>query len=417
MPCPFSPHTLRDARSPNVGNETNARQIEGAAVARDKGYNIKERSGPRGTSYTVEIWDARAGRYGLRRTFAQRKHSGRKDVAFRAAKEYGRDQAAAVRAEVKAVQLQSGCPTRAALDLFLDDLARRQCNPTYMANIRRRLRDLHRYCPDLAGRDAPRQCYTWWSAWCDEPAQIGNRKGVKGKTTTGKPKGITTRNDGLANLKAFCAWCYRARALTGLPHALDVDWIQALKAEHKVKPIFTLDELGRCLRMAGDPYRIRFAFGLYLGARFSEMKQARWDDLQGGFHLLRGKGRKERLAPMQAEVATLLRLHRRSGEHGGEWVMPEHVRRMDSGNNAKRFDAFLRRAGVAKAGRTFHSLRHCYAGLMTATGETTSLLQQYMGHSESDMTMHYSQLALRYREEVDGWPRGRLPVLRSAAQG
>ncbi len=132
--------------------------------------------------------------------------------------------------------------------------------------------------------------------------------------------------------------------------------------------------------------------------------------------LLRGKGRKERLVPLQPELATLLRLYRRAGNDHDGFLFPDNIRRDDGGNLARRFDAFIKAADIPKAGRSTHSLRHCYAGLMTGSGEPTALLQAYMGHSQSDMTQHYAQAAARYRSGVAAWGRGKFTLLKNRVQ-
>lgn len=126
--------------------------------------------------------------------------------------------------------------------------------------------------------------------------------------------------------------------------------------------------------------------------------------------LVRGKGRKQRLVPIQKELEPYLERHREEHDYDG-FLFPAHVRTCDLSNAVKMFDRFLRHVGIEKKGRSTHSLRHCYAGIMTATGEPTAMVQAYMGHSQSDMTRHYAQIAARYRGDVDVWSRGCLQLL------
>lgn len=367
-----------------------------------KGYTITTESRKSGTAVIARVWHPARKRYTEKRSFGSWK--------FDSVREAER---AAVRwAKAKHRRFLAGqedgrggrVDTARVLAEYLEDRRSRGGNTGHIATVRRRLRDLHKFMPDMAAQDAPRQAHTWWKVWCEEIGEAGRGKGM--------PKSERTRNNGLGDLRALVNWAWRYRALTGLEVPVDLDWIQPLRVPQKVRPQFTLEELRACLRCR-RPFRVRFALYLYLGARLREALRLRWSDFQGGMVLLRGKGQKERLAPLQPELATILRIYRR--EHpgfDGDWLFPVSGREDDSGNLAHRFDCHLRAAGVAKAGRSTHSLRHCYAGLMTATGEPTALLKSYMGHSQEKMSEHYAQMAARYRESVEGWERGRLRVLR-----
>ena len=376
------------------------------------GFRIDRREGVKGVSFRVQIWDPAGLAYATSKTFAARKLGNARE-AERAAERWGREQVTALRATGTPLYRGAGGETKKILGMYIDDLVSRGANPTALANVRRRLESLSRFCPDLAADGAGRQVYEWWRAWCDEPAQIGHKSGVSvAKTTTGKPKSLRTKNNGLTDCKAFLHWAWNARALTELRRPVDCDWIKKHREESTVKPQFSVDELRRGLRAHADPFRVRWALYLYLGARSREVLQLRWDHFEGGHVLLSGKGRKQRLVPVQVELRTILRLYRRGGGDFEGYLFPPALRRADGGNLSKRFDAFLERCGIPKNGRSTHSLRHCYAGLMTATGEPTALLQAYMGHSQSDMTRHYAQMAARFRDFVDGWGRGKLRLLR-----
>lgn len=106
---------------------------------------------------------------------------------------------------------------------------------------------------------------------------------------------------------------------------------------------------------------------------------------------------RERIVPLQPELAEIL------GQPGaaGDPVAPR-LEAIDS----RRFARFLARCGVPAAGRTPHSCRHTYAGLMTATGVPGALLGAYLGHSSADTTAIYTKLAGRYAQAVGDWPRG-----------
>jgi integrase len=280
-----------------------------------------------------------------------------------------------------------------------------------MRDMQRRLSSLHQLCPDLNNPQAGQQIYNWWQQWRIEPIGFGNTAKKTGIQHTQKMKSPRTQNHGLSEVKTLVNWAWRSRALTGMRFELDLSFINPVRLEKKLKAQFTIDELAMGLRLHDHPYRVRFALYVYLGARRSEILQLKWSDIEGGMVKLRGKGMKERLTPMQSELATILRVHRRNGAERDGFIFGPSIRCDDGGNLTKRFNSFLKAAGIEKADRTTHSLRHCYAGLMAATGEPTALLQAYMGHSDSEMTTHYAQMAARYRSAVVEWPRGMLKIL------
>ena len=73
------------------------------------------------------------------------------------------------------------------------------------------------------------------------------------------------------------------------------------------------------------------------------------------------------------------------------------------------FRSYLRACVVPVDGRSPHSCRHTYAGLMTATGLPSGLLSAYLGHSSAATTLGYLSLAGRYAQgEAGQWRRGDL---------
>lgn len=70
-------------------------------MSEQQGYRIRRREGKKGPSWTVEVWEVAAGRYGLTRTFAARKHKDGRE-AERAALRWAKDEATKQRAGVAA---------------------------------------------------------------------------------------------------------------------------------------------------------------------------------------------------------------------------------------------------------------------------------------------------------------------------
>ncbi len=387
-------------------------------------FHISQRDGVQGPSWTVRIWDTKKKKYSLTKTFAARDYGEghtkkAQKIASDMAAAYGEEMAAKMRAGVVAGNIAGRhCSTADCLALYIEHLESSGSNGTYVANIRKRLAGLSGVLPylDMAGAD--RLAYEWWQSWCNEPCEVGyvtkgERHPLRLRDNGRKPKSVGTRNNGLRNLKSFVNWCWDYRSVTGLIERVDLSWIKKLREEHTIKPQFNLWELQTGLCLVDHPYVIRWALYCYLGLRTREAIHLRYDDFIEGYVIIRvAKGKKQRVVTMQAELWPFVELHRSAGHDYAGYLFPDNLRRSQS--LPKHFDRFLRDAGIDKGGRSTHSLRHCYAGLMTATGEPTAMVQSYLGHSDGDMTMHYAQMAAFYRSAVNGWPRGVLELMTGA---
>jgi integrase/recombinase XerC len=232
-----------------------------------------------------------------------------------------------------------------------------------------------------------------------------------------------TRNRWLVTVRGLCRWAMRRRRLERDP----TEMLERASVPEYLRPQFTVDELQRCLAQShyrcprgdepkADPYHLLFAVLAYTGLRFQEAAHLRWEDIDwlgrvvmvrlaaGG----RVKRQRERLVPLQAELAEILEPHRKDAGHlfkGKSW------------NPTRGFQNFLTRARVLVEGRSPHSLRHTYAGIMTASGVPGPLLSAYLGHTSAATTMEYTKLAARFVSVTAGWRRGEMRIVTSASEG
>jgi len=233
-------------------------------------------------------------------------------------------------------------------------------------------------------------------------------------------RGIEGAN--LRTLRAFVHWDQRRRpALRGLDDDLSLG-LDPMKVTDAPKATFTLDELRRMVAAVDDPYWPRACLRLYAGLRQEEAETCTWDavDLPGRCIEVLGKGRKIRLAPICDELAHLLQVPewpRGWSAVGG----PRLVRGkpVDGRGQARQsriqgadFERFLARLGIEKGRRSQHSLRHCFAGIMAATGVRGAIVGTWMGHSVSSVTAEYQEEAARYLATCADWPRGQPQLLR-----
>jgi integrase len=276
---------------------------------------------------------------------------------------------------------------------YLTDLHARGRVDSHRKEVKRVLEQLAKAVPNLQHATAAVEL----ERWLNEATKDNSR---------------ATRNRWLVTVRGLCRWAMRRRRLERDP----TEMLEKASVPEYLRPQFTVDELRRCLAQTHfkcprgdepkeDPYHLLFAVLLYTGLRFQEAAHLRWQDVDWSGRVLlvqlaagaRVKRQRERLVPLQDELAAILEPRKKPSGHlfrGKTW------------NPTRGFQAFLGRAGVAVDGRSPHSLRHTFAGIMTATGLPGPLLSAYLGHTSAATTMEYTKLAARYVSAVSGWPRG-----------
>ncbi len=359
----------------------------------------------RGNSWRADAWDPQAGKY-LTKTYRQAE-----DAAKWAA-----DQHARFRTRV---EILSQVTTEYLVRDHLAELRRLGRSDSHVDDMERTLigaelkpgetRDHLTFVeavPDIAHRDARSQVRAWLSGQTDICAR--------------------TRNKHLGYALAIGNWAVEERHMVSNP----LIGIKPESYAKTLKPQFTISELrtitnsdhlatftiprpkrkGRfspdeetCLRTGRDPFHPRACLMLYAGLRAEEVVGIRAKDIDLGGKMLRafGKGQKERLVPMQDELAAVLRpLVQAATDPEAPLLI------LDDKNQRRTFQDFLERWKIPRDGRSPHSLRHGYAGLMTATGTPSLLLQAYMGHVSNATTGDYAKLSSKYAAAVQDWPRG-----------
>lgn len=285
--------------------------------------------------------------------------------------------------------------TRVIVDDYLDWLENtKKRSPSHVRNVKRCLlgndkaRGLVAVLPDPAQGDARQRVEAWL-----------NELDMKARTKV----------QYLVTAKTLFNWAIPRKYITEHPIAL----AETEEPDDYLKAQFTVDELRKIVGAWDDPLHLLVCLMAYAGLRYEEAAFLRWEDIAGGMVMVRldtgarVKRRKERMAPVMPELAAILDAVRPTEAKGRIW-------QGSTANPSRHFDAFLVRLKIARGERTQHSLRHCYAGLMTATGVPSLLLRAYMGHTSEATTAGYSQLAALYAQEVREWPRGELRFLHGA---
>lgn len=273
--------------------------------------------------------------------------------------------------------------TAALGDRYLKALAKAKATEDHRADVGRILTQLATEAPDVTAPGVAATVEEWIGGLAAPPRRLA----------------IPTRNRYLHTIKAFGAWLVAVGALTASPFAV----IDPAALPVRLPDQLGIDELRKLTRRRRDRYWRRFVIELYLGLRESEANALTWVkvDLSGRVVDVIGKGNKQRLVPIPRELADEMKKWKRGG-----LVCP-----LPTVHTWREFQAFLSRAKVPRNGRSPHTLRHCYAGLMTATGVPSILLAAYMGHTSTETTAGYAGMATRYVAAVTEWKRGEFELM------
>lgn len=330
-----------------------------------KGFRTYKRGG----SWVGAAWDPATQKYKTK-TFGPKEE----------ARVWARDQAAKFATRVDHL---GTLKTRSLSTDFQADLLRRGKSASHRADVARVLSSYAQAVPDMLAPRARVMTETWLAGLTDLAA--------------------ATRNRYLATVRAMANWAARRDLLPRNP----LTAVEREKVPSFLKEQFTYEELVHLTCADGDPYHLRWCALIYLGLRITEPLSMTFEkiDREGRMAAVTGKGNKERLVPLPDEFLALLPAGR-TGKVFGD------VR----ANRYREFLGFLARQGIEKRGRSPHSTRHTYAGLMTASGVPSALLQAYMGHVSSATTSHYAKMATRYVSVAAKWQRGQLR-LRSSPLG
>ena len=270
---------------------------------------------------------------------------------------------------------------------YIANLSARGRSPSHLANVRRTLGALCKTVPQLTARGAGLAIEALLDAARVSPS---------------------SRNRMLVEIRACCRWAMRRDLIATDPTRA----IERATVGRYLRPQFTVAELVRLLSLpTPDPaWHRRFALLVYAGLRADEADALTWadTDLAGrvllvrhhaGHRLKRGR---ERIVPLQPELSAIL------GEPG---QLSTQTAPIPDSNDRRGMAKFLELHGVPVAGRSPHSCRHTYAGLMTATGVPGGLLGAYLGHSSAATTQIYTQLSALFVASVDGWKRGEFSLV------
>ncbi len=215
----------------------------------------------------------------------------------------------------------------------------------------------------------------------------------------------------LATLRSFYKFLVRMGELTDSP----VRIIRTPKQERRLPKFLDPDEIERLLEApkGNDLLTLRdraILETLYsTGMRVSEACQLNVDDLDtfGEVIRVRGKGKKERLAPVGSFALKAVRCYqeaRQADPNSGSFdrkpmFLNRHGKRLSQRSVRRKLAKYLVEAGLDPSVSP-HTLRHSFATHMLNRGADLRAVQELLGHRSLSTTQIYTHVTMRRMQEV-----------------
>jgi len=188
------------------------------------------------------------------------------------------------------------------------------------------------------------------------------------------------------------------------------------RGEKRARRPFSLDELRAVLSVADEEWKSMILFGLYSGARLSDVATLTWENVDLPARELRFIARKTGKViilpldgPLAAHVETLsVSDTAKAPLHPRAFAIVEKQRR--TGHLSNHFADLLAQAGLRRkqahrkindkevgrcrrnAGISFHSLRHTAVTLLKEAGIPQAVVMELVGHDNEEMNQHYTRV-------------------------
>jgi integrase/recombinase XerC len=221
--------------------------------------------------------------------------------------------------------------------------------------------------------------------------------------TSGYSKTTVARK--LATLRSF----YKYLARVGRVEASPVSVIRTPRQDKRLPRCMDVGEI-KALLVAPDTDTLLGARDRAIletiysaGLRISELTALNVEDLEEFSEALRirGKGRKERLAPLGGPAVTALGryIEMRGRPRRGALFVNKAGTRLSARSVRRRLDKYIQQAGIA-GHISPHTLRHSFATHMLNAGADLRSVQEMLGHASLSTTQVYTHLTTRRLKEV-----------------
>jgi len=258
---------------------------------------------------------------------------------------------------------------------------------------------------DLSDRTLPARCQRW----------LGRLTAQRPGQRSATPASARVRNHHLAILRSVAAFGVRRRLVVANPF-LAVD---RFDESRRHRPVYTLAELREMVSEAhrADPWWPFAMLAVYTGARSETLRSITWAMVDWSAGKLRipaelMKANADLRATIQAELRAVLEA---APGVGSATILPPGIAGLTSDATNERMQAYLERIGIEPNGRSVHAIRHSHASLLVATGLSSFLTMDRLGHSSTQTSKHYSAGADEFRDAVraEGWTEGELFLRRA----
>ena len=216
----------------------------------------------------------------------------------------------------------------------------------------------------------------------------------------------------LATLRSFYKFLVKRNQLSSNP----VVSIRTPKQDKKLPRFLEYDQVKKLLETPpvntwlGARDRAIFETLYSTGMRVSELVALNMDDIDflGEVVHIRGKGKKERLAPIGSSALQVIqhymefrdkRAQSNSNFDAKVLFVNKHGRRLSTRSVRRKMDKYLKIAGLDPA-ISPHTLRHSFATHMLNNGADLRSVQELLGHQSLSTTQIYTHLTTKKLKEV-----------------
>jgi len=216
----------------------------------------------------------------------------------------------------------------------------------------------------------------------------------------------------LATLRSFYKYLVKANQVVSNP----LTSIRTPKQEKKLPRFLEYDEVKRLLdtppmdTWLGARDRAILETLYSTGIRVSELVALNLDDVDflGEVIHIRGKGKKERIAPISSSalqcIQHYIEFRNRRAQNNSNFdarvlFVNKHGKRLSTRSVRRKMDKYLRMAGLDPA-ISPHTLRHSFATHMLNNGADLRSVQELLGHQSLSTTQVYTHLTTSKIKEV-----------------
>ena len=216
----------------------------------------------------------------------------------------------------------------------------------------------------------------------------------------------------LATLRSFYKFLAKRNRIESNPVAS----IRTPKQEKKLPRFLEYEEVKRLLETPptntwlGSRDRAILETLYSTGIRVSELVALNMDDIDflGEVIHVRGKGKKERIAPIGSSVLQVIQhymeFRNKRAQSNGNFdpkvlFVNKHGRRLSTRSVRRKMDKYLKMAGLDPA-ISPHTLRHSFATHMLNNGADLRSVQELLGHQSLSTTQIYTHLGTTKLKEV-----------------